>query len=224
MIDGRWARARQGLGLALLLFIALPPFWVELRPDRPWTAHAAGLADAGRTYRVFVADWGYHTSIILEQATGWRLGPAGKEGSPFVEYAWGDRRFYMESDYRPHAVLAALFLPTDAVTYVDGWPGPPTSGAGMRSLLVRAVSAEELIRLTTELERWRAGTHPYPAVPGYAGRFYPAPGRYLWWNDCNRWTVERLRTAGLASGGRGVLFSGQVAPRLRRFQPASVAD
>ncbi len=52
-------------------------------------------------YRVFVVDWGYHTAIIAEQPSGWALGPPGEERAPFLESAWGDRRFYLESNYRP---------------------------------------------------------------------------------------------------------------------------
>ena len=59
---------------------------------------------------------------------------------------------------------------------------------------------------------------PFAPAAGYGGRFYPARGAYLWWNDCNRWTVERLAAAGLARGGRGVIFSGQVARHLVGFR------
>ena len=178
-------------------------------------------APAGR-YRVYVADWGYHTSIILEQPPAWRLGPPGEEASPFVEFAWGDRRFYKDSDYRPHSLIITLLLPSEAVTYVDGWGAAPVRGAGMRQLVLRELTEAELARLATVLSAWRAEEAPFPAVSGFAGRFYPAPGRYLWWTDCNRWTVDRLAEAGLARGGRGVIFSGQVFGRLRAFRAAAV--
>jgi hypothetical protein len=57
----------------------------------------------------------------------------------------------------------------------------------------------------------------FPHVAGYKGRFYPGYGVYFWWMDCNRWTVDRLAAAGLAGSGRGVIFSGQIASRLRGF-------
>lgn len=210
--------------MAILLLLLVPPLWIELRPEQLAASFATlPLADSQRRYRVFVADWGYHTSIILEQAAGWRLGPPGREASPFVEYAWGDRRFYMESDHRPQALIAALLLPTEAVTYVDGWSVVPGPQSGMRTLFTRAVSGDELTRLVGELERWRQSSVPYGMAMGDQGRFYRAPGRYLWWNDCNRWTVERLHAAGMASGGRGVLFSGQVQRRLRAFRPVARA-
>jgi hypothetical protein len=59
----------------------------------------------------------------------------------------------------------------------------------------------------------------FPPVAGYDGRFYPAHGEYLWWFDCNRWTVDRLATVGLARGGRGVIFTAQVPGRLLGFHP-----
>lgn len=59
---------------------------------------------------------------------------------------------------------------------------------------------------------------PYAPVADYPGRFYPAYGSYLWWNDCNRWTVDRLHAAGLARSGVGVIVPGQVPARLIGFE------
>ena len=218
-----WRVIRRAAGVALLLLVALPPLWVELRPWRP-SAGSLSLPPLPETaqYRVYVADWGYHTSIILEQPAGWRLGPPGEETTPFVEFAWGDRRFYKDSDYWPHSLLITLLLPSAAVTYVDGWRQAPVLGAGMRQLLVRDVSAAELHALAREVAAWRSEPEPYPVVRGYRGRFYRAPGEYLWWTNCNRWTVDRLARVGLARGGRGVIFSGQVAARLTGFRSAAL--
>ena len=214
----RW---RRWIALLALLVLVVPPIWVELRDaDRKPASIVVPAADGDR-YTVHVVDWGYHTAIIIEQPRGWRLGPEGEEDARYVEYAWGDRRFYMESNYWPHSVFATLFLPTAAVTYVDGRPRPPTGG--FRSMHVREVGAEQLRALAAELERFivrdAAGARlpAHPPVSGYAGRFHPGIGRYTWWTNCNRWTVERLAAAGLASGGRGVLFSPQVASHLVGF-------
>ncbi len=214
-------RSRLVLVGAFILLLLGPPLWVELADaERPTVAVTAPEPERER-HRVFVADWGYHTAIIIEQPRGWMLGPPGEEASPFVEFAWGDRRFYMESNYWPHSVFATLVLPTASVTYVDGRAAPPTRG--FRSLHVREVSSAELRVLATELE---ASIRPDPrgerapaftTVAGYPGRFFPGTGSYLWWANCNRWTVDRLAAAGLADGGRGVIFSGDVAGRLSGF-------
>ena len=223
----RWLRpVRRALALAVLFLVAGPPIYVAVARDtRP---HLTLPPVPGRgPYRVFMADWGYHTSIVVEQPPGWRLGPPGEEGAPFVEFAWGDRRFYMESNYK--ALFATLFLPTESVMYLDGQKVPPQGSGGARAVFVRKVDAATLRALLTELERSilhaPSGERPAPFAParGYSGRFYPAHGAYLWAGDCNWWTVVRLRGAGLAGRGRGVVFSGQVAGRLRGFTPAASA-
>jgi hypothetical protein len=223
----RWLRpARPAAALVLLYALLGPLLYVLLARDTrpPLTLPPLSQASGG-PYRVYVADWGYHSSIVVEQPPGWRMGPPGEEGAPFLEFAWGDRRFYMESDYK--AIFATLFRPTDSVMYLDGQKVPPQGGGGARAVFVRRVDSATLRALLTELERSilhapsgeRAAA--FPSAPGYSGRFYPAHGAYLWAGDCNWWTVERLRAAGLAEHGRGVVFSGQVADRLRGFTPAA---
>jgi hypothetical protein len=173
---------------------------------------------------VFVADWGYHTAVIVEQPHGWQLGPPGEETAPFLEYAWGDRRFYYESNFRPHAVFAALFLPTESVLYLVGRPDPPPLG-GARVVVMRRVSADTVRALLEELEHSIRhapnGTRvaALPPATGYAGLFYPADGAYLWTRSCNWWTVTRLGAVGLAGRAAGVVFTAQVPSRLRGFTP-----
>ena len=173
-------------------------------------------------YRIFVADWGHHTAIVVPQPSGSALGPPGNEAAPYLEYAWGDKRFYMQSDFRPWSVFATLVLPTASVLYIEGHPAPP-SFAGARSVHARDVDAATLRALYVELERTmqRGSTGqrpaPYAEHEGYAGRFYPAHGSYLWTRDCNWWTIERLRSSDLAGSSAGVVFSRQVAGRLRGF-------
>lgn len=227
MIPSRRPLPWRVLPVAVIIsLLILPPAFAELRSPTRAPIPPLPTPEVGR-YRVFVADWGYHTAIILEQPRGWALGPPGEEDAPFVEFAWGDRRFYMESNFWPHSVFATLMLPTASVTYVDGRATPPARG--FRSLHVRDVSADTMRALAAELEasirRANDGVRSaaFPAVPGYAGQFLPGVGSYLWWMNCNRWTVDRLAAAGLAEGGRGVIFSGEVAGRLRGFKPVGAA-
>jgi hypothetical protein len=208
--------------LVLFVFVAtFPPLYALFVPERlPAPAGLPPIAD--RAYQVAVVDWGYHTAIIIEQPKEWQLGPPGVEAAPFVEYAWGDRRFYLESDFRPHALFATLFLPTEAVLYVQGRSELPRQG-GSENMAVRTVSAKTLQQLVAHLERYvrhdSAGARLAPFAPtaGYRGRFYPAHGRYLWSRDCNWWTVAQLARAGLADDAPGVLFTPQVFTRLRGF-------
>jgi hypothetical protein len=187
--------------------------------------------------RLFVLDYGYHTAIVVEQPAGGRFGPPGREdavASPFVEYAWGDRRFYMESRYAPWSLVATLLFPTEAVTYVAGWRTPPVSRPGGLTVVSRpggltvvsrTSTLDERDRLLAALESWvgrdsagRARAPAFPAVAGYAGRFHAAPGRYTAIANCNRWTVDRLAEVGLARPSGVVITSGQVMRRVVGFE------
>ena len=209
------------VALAILVTIVFPTLYAALTTERRPAMPSLPTPPPG-TYRVFVADWGYHTAIVVEQPHGWRLGPPGEETAAFLEYAWGDRRFYFESDFRPHAVFETLFLPTESVLYLDGRLDPPQLG-GARVTFARMVNADTVRALLTELERsFRRGSNgtrssPFPPAAGYSGRFYPAYGDYLWTRNCNWWTVARLASVGLAGRAAGVVFTVQVPRRLRGF-------
>lgn len=208
--------------MATFVFMAgFPVLYVALVPDRLPPPPALPEPPAG-SYRVFVVDWGYHAAIVVEQPRGWRLGPAGTEDAPFLEYAWGDRSFYYESDHRPHAVFATLFLPTEAVLYLEARPDPPPLG-GAKAVYERTLDAATVRALLAELERSvrhdasGARLLALPPTRGDRGRFYAAHGPYLWTRNCNWWVVARLAGAGLASAPAGVIFTTQVGPRLGEF-------
>jgi hypothetical protein len=162
---------------------------------------------------------------VVPQPAGFVLGPSHDPAAAYVEMAWGDRSFYMESNYWPHRLFATLALPTESVSYLAGWSRAPRRTDGMQGLWSRRVTSDELRRLFAALEgtirHAPDGTREpaHPPAPGYRGRFYPAHGKYLFWNDCNRWTVEQLHAAGLAESGVGVVLARQVPARLRGFSP-----
>ena len=217
-----WGRLLLSIVGAIIVFSLLFPLvYALVVPVHQGSAPTiASVPDS--TYRMYVVDWGYHTAIVVPQPVGFALGPPGNERAPYLEYAWGDKRFYMESDFRPWSVFATLVLPTASVLYLEGHANPP-SFAGARGVYVRDVDAPTLRALFAELERViergpeGQRSSPYIDHLGYRGRFYPAHGSYLWTRDCNWWTVERLRATGLAGSSAGVVFSGQVAGRLRGF-------
>lgn len=217
------SRVRLAVFGAVLLLLG-PWAWIRFRPDPPDVVAIPAIAADSLPRRIYVINWGYHTSIVVPQPPGFTNGPANDPAARFIEYAWGDRSFYMESNYWPHRLFAALMLPTASVTYLAGWSRAPATSDGMSGLWSREVNAEELGRLIAALEgstRRGAGGVRAPAYQpavGYRGRFYPAHGAYLFWADCNRWTVDRLHDAGLASSGIGVILARQVASRLHGFR------
>ena len=214
-----------GVAIALALAVGCPSLFMWLAtPPAP----AIDLpAEASSTrHRVFVMAWGYHSSIFVEQPAGWRLGPEGLEDAPVVEYGWGDRSFFMESNYCPISLFNAAFIPTPTVVYVRGHDRPPNEFVVGGEIYVRECSAEELRRLVTILESQMArdadGARPMPFPPTaeYGGRFYPGREYYVIWWNCNEWTVRMLRDAGMASSAACVGLKDQVGGRLVGFAPA----
>lgn len=211
----------RSLAILMGIGIGFPVLYALFVPeDRLETERFAMPKDT--TYRVFVVDWGYHTSLMVEQPRGWELGPAGEEAAPFLEYAWGDRSFYYASDFRIHKVAATLVAPTASVLYLDGHPDPPHL-SGADAVLQATVDASTIQKLLHALEhsvqRTATGKRQ-PAlqpVAGYRGRFYPAHGDYLWNRNCNWWTVARLADVGLSARPMGVVFPSQVLRRVRGF-------
>ena len=210
--------------MALLALLLLPWVWMRLFTPAPAPVPLPPLADSAGQWRVYVVDWGYHSSLLVEQPQGWRLGPPGEEDARFVEYGWGDRSFYMESSYWPHALFAALFLPTPSVVYLDGETMEPHAMRSAKAVWRRTLTASELRRLLLALEqemtRGAAGERPAPFPPaaGYAGRFYPGRESYIFWSNCNSWTLRALDRAGLGGTPHLVFFSPQVGGRLRDFE------
>jgi hypothetical protein len=222
LVSVRWKNGAKWLGLGVVLFaILFPPLYVAVSPEPKRPEVAMGMPVEPQ-YTVYVADWGHHTSIIIPQAPNWHLGPPGAVDAPWLEYAWGDRRFYQDSNYWPHSIFATLFLPTSSVIYLAGRSRPPSVQDGARLVVRQTVDGIRLLALAGELEREiRRDVDgdrlpASPPVAGYDGRFYAAYGSYLWARDCNRWTVERLKAVGLAGTSWGVITTAQATARLRR--------
>jgi hypothetical protein len=178
---------------------------------------------ASDSVRVFVANWGYHTSIVVEQSSSRNLGPPAYESAPFLEYAWGDRRFYMDSKYAPWSIYATLFLPTESVVYLRARSEPPdeSSAVWVYTRKLDAAQANLLTeRLEKEFQRDSFGRRlpPYPKAVGYSGTFYRGKAKYIWTHDCNWWTTNKLVQAGLASSSWGVVLASQVSGRVVGFR------
>lgn len=213
------------LAAGLAVAISLPALFMAVATRPPVDVGLPAVEPSVRL-RVYVLAWGYHSSIFVEQAPGWRLGPEGDESARIVEYGWGDRSFYMESRFCPVSLFNAAFIPTPTVVYVRGHDRPPSDFVVGGVISVRECSSTEVMALVRILEgqmdRNVDGQRPkaYPPVEGYGGRFYPGREYYVIWWNCNEWTARMLRDAGMASSSALVATPGQVTGRLVGFEAA----
>jgi len=218
-----WRRIGRWLLGALAALLILPWAWIRLFQPEPGPVLLPAIAD-GQTARVFVFAYDRHTSLIVEQLPGWRLGPPGQETAPFVEFGWGDRVWYMEERRNVLTFLNAAFLPTATVAYTAGYEGPPDEIFEVGQVAVRRFDAAELRALLQTLEgaivRQADGKRAEPFAPTatYPGQFYPGREYYIFWHSCNHWTVEVLRKSGQPVSERFVYTADQALGRLEGWE------
>lgn len=185
-----------------------PPIFAEL--TREAFVSVEVQAPRAGSYRAFLRDNGYHATLIVENPDRRPLGPPENPRAAWIEYAWGDRRFYMESRFWPWDIAATTLWPTESVVYIRGRASPPSADEASEIALDAKAWQQLVSSLEGSIHRERKDRAPaHPRRAGYSGRFYPARGRYLWSDNCNRWVVDRLRAARLASGGLGVVVPAQ---------------
>lgn len=221
-------KRRRCLGLFLCLnagLLGMPAIYIALFTPPSSNIELPSIRELQQSkYNIYVANWGFHTAILVEQPPGWQLGPNNHPQARYVEYGWGDKRFFMFSDTSIPATLAAGVLPTDSVVYLRGRETLPTEKNNVRQLYHRQVTPQQLHRLITVLEQSFQRTadgervEPYPPVSAFVGQFYPGREFYVIWSDCNAWTVSNLHDIDVAQSPFFIIFSEQVGPSLQGFQ------
>lgn len=213
--------------LVSFLLLGVPILYMGLAtPPIPTVASSKNWQLNSKTsYWIYVVNWGFHTSIIVEQPQGWQLGSTGAETAPWIEYSWGDRRFFLDNDQSLPSVLAALFIPTESVSFVRGWQHPPTTRHGVKQMHRRQITPQRLQTLVLGLEQVMLRPpqghrpQPFPPTPRFPNsRFYPAREYYIFWSTCNTWTIRQLAQVNLAQPGWWVVLAEQVAPQLQGFE------
>jgi len=174
-------------------------------------------------HEIHVVRHGWHTGLVVDRAAlaGTGLVPevADFPQARFLEFGWGDRRFYTAPSPTALMALRAALVPTDAVLHVTP-ASPPQGGATSPDTMALAVPEVTFRRLATSLamafDRPSGGrAEPLAPAAPIAGRFYPARGTFHVFNTCNTWVVRRLAMAGVDVAPVGVLTAGEAMRRVR---------
>lgn len=198
-------------------------------PPRAWFEEAELLP-------LLVVRHAWHTGVVVPAA-------ALPVDSPFrtafpeadwLELGWGDRLYYPDPDPSLGLALRAALWPTPSAVNLTAHRGPATAIPG-EELFHLEVSTAGLARLHERalraLELDAAG-RPIPIARGRAPQsvFWASPEPFHLLRNCNRWTAELLRAAGLPVVPFGTVTTGdlfrQIEPfarRLRRRRPATAA-
>lgn len=174
---------------------------------------------------VMVISTGWHTDIIL------RASDIPREALPeiadfpdarYVMFGWGDRDYYMTPEPGLWITLKAAFWPTSSVMHAAGFATDPhryfRAPETVTLMLDDATLHTVIEGIAASFDRGGGAAAPVLGPGLYDdSRFYPATGTFHLFNNCNRWTVQVLRRAGLPLSAALVLTEGQVMRQLRRL-------
>ena len=174
-------------------------------------------------HRIWIAASGWHAGIVLsrpEAAAGRALPEAAEfPAARYLEFGWGDRRYYMAEDKSLGLALAAALAPSPSVLHLAAFSQDPETIYESDRLLALELTAEQFRRLlqsiSADFERGAAArAEPLSVGLWPNSRFYAAAGRFHLFNTCNTWVAEKLRAAGLSLSARGVITAGDLMTRL----------
>lgn len=186
-------------------------------------APSSSVIGEPRDRTVHVVSNGWHTAIVVPRAelvaTGLLPEAADFPRAAFLEFGWGDRRYYRARRATLGMTLRAALIPTEAVMHVTGRARAPERREGLEVIPVALTRTglRSMARAIADMfERHEEG--PAEALgPGLEAdsRFYAARGRFHLFNTCNTWTARMLRAGSVRVAPAGVVTAGQVMARLR---------
>jgi len=205
------------------------PFWISLffagvvaacstAPPLPETD------DGPRIHEVHVASNGWHTAIIMKRSKADALGrlPEADDfpDAVFLEFGWGDRKYYPADEKTVGMVLAAAFASTPAVVHVAGLTARPQRHFPNREMISLVLTKNEfgnmVEAISDDFQRPESG-RAKPVSQGLYpnSHFYHAHGSFHLFNTCNTWTARILRAGGVAINPSGIITADQLMGRLR---------
>lgn len=177
------------------------------------TIHLSEIPSESR--KTYLVDLGHHTRLAFELPDG-----------AFVEYGYGERRWYANMQNQWWRVPAVLFWPTQATLGRREWHGPRAEARLLEEydgLIVAALPAEKnrLDALVARLDReFNRQSERLVRNPVYRLDFVPSDRPYWLFNNSNHAVKAWLQEAGFTVTGSGVFAEWRVCPpfqqRVRR--------
>jgi hypothetical protein len=197
-----------------------------------WTLATSGCATGRSTIEgappesqrsIYVVRRGWHTGVAVATRDwpnrNWSLLSEFPEAD-YLEFGWGDERFYQEDPDTVWMSLRAALWPTASVVHVIGLREPLLDNVHALDIVEVPVPIDRLQTLATAIEQEFAGDEPIPTgvtlrdapVPN---RFYKGQRRFYFPRMCNWWTATRLNEAGCPTDPATVIFASRVLKEAR---------
>ena len=154
--------------------------------------------------QIFVTSNGWHTGIVLKRNyLSFENMPEITDfpQAEFVEFGWGDAKFYPAKEATVGITLAAALMPTVAVMHVVGLPAEPSRYFTRAEVVLLCLSKQDLNGLIAFIassfdRKSRPRADPIASGLYKSSYFYPANGKFHLLNTCNSWTARALRAGG----------------------------
>lgn len=189
-----------------LLGLSACSFGPLARGNRPgyYEIACSSVGESGATSYIYVINLGWHTGIAISALDlDPKLAPLIEEDqqSPWLEFGWGDRDFYLSSGYSYWLAFRAAFFSTASALQIARFSQPPRLFF-QDSLVIRVqISRSGSQALSTKiletllLDSNGRAKRIAPSLYG-SGGFYNATGKFSLFYTCNSWAAEMLHAAG----------------------------
>ena len=154
---------------------------------------------------IYIVSHGWHTGFIVP-AKAIQIKIPELKGrftrSQYIEFGWGDKKFYQAKEKTSGLAMKAAFWPTESVVHATPSSQNPYRFVPDIEVEMLCLTDSELLSLINfiansfykdskgEVLRLKTGGHGY-------SQFYKGVGDYSLMNTCNNWTAKGLRSVGM---------------------------
>jgi uncharacterized protein (TIGR02117 family) len=184
------------------------------------------LGTPGESLRsVYVIKRAWHTGVAVAASDwpdrDWSV-LADFPDSRYLEFGWGDARFYQAQEETWWMAVRAAFFSTGSVVHVIGFDHPTPEALIADEVVEVHLSEDGLRKLTASIQAEfqeatpRAFGTPLRGVPE-PNRFYHAKRRFFFPRMCNWWTARRLQDGGCPVAAWSVIMANRVIREAEGF-------
>lgn len=154
---------------------------------------------------IFVVSHGRHTGLIVPADTIQSRLPELKNrfsNALYLEFGWGDEKFYQADEITSGLVMQAIFWPTESVMHVVAIPQKPDIYFHNSAVESRYLEPKNYATLLLFIEKSFSRNSVDKIIGMKNGiygnsQFYKGAGDYYLMNTCNTWTAKGLKSAGI---------------------------
>lgn len=178
---------------------------------------------------IYIVKRGGHTGVAIATADWpnrhWSV-LAEFPNSDYLEFGWGDERFYQAEPETAWLGIRAALWPTSSVIHVIGVRRPILNHIDADEIVEVRVGAEGLGRMTEAIEREFTEATPtrtpvsLSAAPK-PNHFYSARGQFFFPRMCNWWIATRLKEANCPIQPWTVITASRIVRAARNFERAA---